>query len=103
MCNNRKTIFVEISGEKLRRAIDALGMTINAVEIELGCGQAIANAIKRDRISKPILDLLEIRYGINYEAIQLDGENGDLPEFNEEFWNRLHETIKEAVKEAFNV
>ena len=103
MCNNRKTIYVEVSGEKLRKAIELLGFSVAALEVELGCGQALANAIKRDRISKPILDLLEFRYGIDYESIQLDGEKNDLPELTDEFWDRLHETIKEAVKEAFNV
>ena len=103
--NTRKTLYIPISGDKLRNAISELGFSVSGLEVELGCGQAISNSVKRDRISKPILDLLEIRYGIEYDALQFDdyGKNSDFPELTEEFWNRLHETIKEAVKEAFNV
>ena len=103
MCNNRKTMYIPISGEKLRRAIELTGLSVTALETELGCGQAISNAIKRDKISKPIFDLLEIRYGIGYDSIQAENENNAFPELTDEFWDRLHETIKEAVKEAFNV
>ena len=103
MCNNRKTTYIPISGDKLRKAVESIGYSVTLLETELGCGQAISNAIKRDRISKPILDLLDIRYGIGYESIQPDEENNAFPELTDEFWDRLHETIKEAVKEAFNV
>ena len=87
---------VPVSSEKLEAQVREKFKTVSAAQKELGCGNAIHNAIMRGKIQKPLYTLLtHMDFDIAPEPTPAtetaNGEDED---------DRLQRIIKEAVLEA---
>lgn len=112
MSTRDATVWFEIDGNKLRDAIGKRSLKQSDISRTLGCGNDIANAIKRDKIKKPIMKLLTSEYGITAKDVQKDSNvNSEMnkaypeeiiiaPQISEEQWGKLAELIKTAITEA---
>lgn len=67
--DNNKTKFIPIDANKLRQWFIDNNLKATKVAEELGCGCAISNAIRRGKIAKPTLMLLESVYGLDPRSI----------------------------------
>ena len=85
---------VPVSSEKLEAQVREKFKTVSAAQKELGCGNAIHNAIMRGKIQKPLYTLLtHMGFDIAPEPVPEVARTED-----EEAW--LRRIIKESALEA---
>ena len=91
--DSEKTTMVSISSEKLKKQVTEKYKNVSEIQRELGCGNAIHNAIMRGHMPKPLYILL---HNMGFEISPEEPQNDDISEYRS--W--LKQIITEAVIDA---
>ena len=68
-----KITLLQIDGERLRKALESRNLTSQKASIEIGCNESyISKSILNNRISKPVIQLLELKYGITWDEYKVE-------------------------------